>query len=175
MIFLVFLSLFILVIVGFLFLPIELIINTAKNQYQLTLKGIARMWLEEDEDSILKIGLKVFFFTHYFFPFDKRKRKIQKTKERVKKKNKNRKWSFGQIVGLLRTFELKRFWLDIDTGNYITNAKLYPFFALVSFYGLPCQVNFRDTNRLVLQIQNKPIRLLKSFIKYKTQSHGITF
>ncbi|WP_422858504.1 hypothetical protein ACOKFD_14150 [Flagellimonas sp. S174] len=175
MIFLILLSLLILVLIGFLFLPMELTINTFNNQYQITFKGLAKMWLEADKDSILKIGLKVFFFTRYFSPFDKRKKQVQKTRKGVKKKeNKKKGWSLGQIIALLRTFRLKRFRLDIDTGDYITNAKLYPVFALINFYGLPCQINFRDTNGLILQIQNRPIHLLKSFINYKTKSHGFT-
>ncbi|WP_350285345.1 hypothetical protein [uncultured Croceitalea sp.] len=171
MVLLILLLLITVVVIGFLLLPMELYVDTAKNQYYFTFRGLAKMWLESDPTEILKIGLKVFFYTHYFYPLRKKK----KTKQLKKRNKKRKRWPIGQIWALLRTFKLKRFWLDVDTGDCILNAKLYPLFSFASFYGLPCHINYNDTNRMVLQVQNRPIDLLKSFINYKTQHHGFTF
>lgn len=161
----------ILVMTVILLLPMELYVDTDKNQYYFTLRGLAKIWLESDPTEVFKIGLKMFFYTHYFYPL----RKKRKTKQPKKQNERRKRWSIGQTMALLQTFRLKRFWLDIDIGDCIMNAKLYPLFSLASFCGLPCHINFNDTNRLILHIQNRPIDLLKGFINYKTQSHGFTF
>jgi len=58
---------FILLVLGFLLVPLELYINTIKNQYYVQLKGLARASLDGDEDELIQIRLKVFFRNFYFY------------------------------------------------------------------------------------------------------------
>lgn len=158
------LLLFVCVLIGLLLMPINLYLNTKYNQYYLTIGDFVKVWLEGDKEEILKIGLKIFFYRHFFYPL--RKREIP---EQKKKKTKKRKtWSVRKVSSLITSFKLKRFWLDIDTGDSIMNAKLYPLFSFANYYGIPCHINFNDTNLLVVHLQNRPINMIKSFINYKT-------
>ena len=72
--------------------------------------------------------------------------------------------SFKKMLRLTRTFKVKTFMLNIDSGDAITNAKLYPIFSLLNYRGGNFNINFEGRNQLILQLQNRPIDLIKSFI-----------
>lgn len=156
-----------------LFLPIDILIDTSKNEYCVKLGVLARAMIEGDDNYLFRIQVRTFFVRFFFYPLKKRPRK-KKEKKSVKKKVRM-KWSYlGTAVRLLKSFEVKRFGMDLDTGNCITNAKLYPLFAFFNYRGGNFNINFRNENRLDLHIQNRPIRIIKSFINPKKLYHGIT-
>ncbi len=149
-----------------LLMPIILSINTQKNEYYIQLKGLAKANIEPDEKEIIRIRLKVFFMTFYFFPIEEyyKRERVKKLKPK-KHKTKSRK-HFGLSKGLkvLKTFKIKQFVIDIDTGNVITNAKLYPAFAFLNYHIGGFNVNFQGRNQLAVRLQNRPIDIIKLFI-----------
>lgn len=147
------------------FIPIILHIDTVKNNYYLQLKGIAKANLLADETEIIKVKLKVFFFIFYIYPLKQRKScaNVKKTKKKPAKK-KSQRIGLKKFLKLSKTFEIKQFRMDIDTGNCITNAKLYPIFALLNYKYGGFHVNYKDQNALLLNLENRPIRIIKSFI-----------
>ncbi len=160
-------ALLILFILYLLLAPIRLIINTDKNQYFVEQKGLLKANLEADEKEVFKIRLKVLFFNFNFYPLKKKtsspskKKLIKPTAKRSKRSVK-----FKKVVRIIKTFKIKRFYLNLDTGDCISNAKLYPAFALLNYFNMNCHVNFIGRNSLVLAIENRPIRIIKSFINY---------
>ena len=56
----------ILLIVGLLFIPLEIYINTNSDQYYAQLRGLARASIEQDTEEILRIRLKVPFKDFFF-------------------------------------------------------------------------------------------------------------
>jgi hypothetical protein len=149
-----------------LLMPIILSINTQKNEYYIQLKGLAKANIEPDEKEIIRIRLKVFFMTFYFFPIEEyyKRERVKKLKPK-KHKTKSRE-HFGLSKGLkvLKTFKIKQFVIDIDTGNVITNAKLYPAFAFLNYHIGGFNVNFQGRNQLAVRLQNRPIDIIKLFI-----------
>ena len=101
-----------------------------------------------------------------------------KKKEKKKKPQKHRKKripNLRTVTNLLRSFEVKTFAADIDTGNCLINARYFPVVAFLNFYfGTNLGINFQGKNRLVLHIRNRPIYILRSFINPKKLYHGIT-
>lgn len=164
---LVILMVFVLLIIGFLLVPIDFYINTERHQYYLRLRGLATVSMEHDQEEILKLKLKTFFFHHYFYPLRKRSSKKQK-KINNKKKSGGKSISIKKILALLKSFKVKRFVLDIDTGDCLTNAKLFPLFAFLYHYVGHFNVNFEERNLLEIHLHNRPINLIKSFINSKT-------
>lgn len=159
----VFLLLFFLLVIYVLLAPIALHINTTKNEYYVQLLGLAKASIEEHEKELLRIKLKVLFFNFYFYPLrknDDRKKKIEK------RKNRSRKIGIQTGLRMLRSFKIKRLYLDVDTGDSITNAKLYPLFAFINYKIGNLNINFEDRNQMILYIQNRPIRIIKSFINF---------
>ncbi|MEN8789621.1 MAG: hypothetical protein ABF293_02870 [Flavobacteriaceae bacterium] len=167
--------LFISLILYVLFLPLELVINTIQNQYYIRAGAIAKARFAIDENYLFRIELKALGIPHTIYPLRKKKKIKKDSKPEKKKRSRRFKWSYVNTgIRLIRSFELKQFALSLDTGNCITNAKLYPVFAFLNYKGGNFQVNFKGENQLHLHLQNRPIRIVKSFINPKKFYYGIT-
>jgi len=162
----VFFILFLLAVIYLLLVPIILYIDTITNQYYLQLKGLAKASIEDDKEELIRIRLKVFFLNFSFYPLKKSvSKKIRKTKE-VQVKSRIRRMGFRTGLRLLKSFKIKRFLLNVDTGDCISNAKLYPVFAFLNYRMGGFNINFQGQNQLVLHIQNRPIHIIRSFINF---------
>lgn len=157
--------LFLLLVLYILFVPIDLIIDTSTDQYYVQLKGLAKIQLEGDKEEVLRIKLITFFMKFYYYPLRNHSTsKKKKQREVVKKKRKG--LSLKKGLRLLRSFKVKRLLVELDTGNFITNAKLYPVFAILNHHVGAFHINFEGRNRMALHIRNRPISIIKSFINF---------
>lgn len=154
-------TLFLLLIIYLLFLPIVLVIDTNLNQYFIQLQGLAKLNFEAHDKEVLKLKLKVLFLNFSFYPLKKDIKSPEKKATKIKKKKRMR---LKTAYKFLKSFKVKRFKLNIDTGNCITNAKWYPIFYFLNYKIGGFNINFEDKNELVLYLQNRPIYILKSFI-----------
>lgn len=154
-----------LLLLALLFIPLNLVLNTVTQQYYIQAAGLAKVKVEGDEKEIIRLRLQMLFRNFYFYPLDwiNKPKKIKEGKSK-KKKKKRTNLSLGTIIRLLRSFRVKRLRVNVDTGDCITNSKLYPVFSLMNFWGGNYGVNFQGRNEIVLHLQNRPIRLLRSFI-----------
>ena len=160
-----------LIVVYLLLMPIVLSIDTVRNEYYVQLRGLLKAFIEPHEDAIIRIRIRLFFFNFYYSPIDeyykhKRKKKLKQKIDKVTKyKTKSRKrLSFIKGLKILRTFKVKQFYLNVDSGNVITNAKLYPAFSFFNYYLGGFNINFIGQNQLVLRLQNRPLDIIKIFI-----------
>ena len=158
------LALFLMLVIGFLLIPINIYIDTIKRQYYVQVQGIAKVSIQAHEEEILRVHLRALFRDFYFYPLRKKHSSKPKRLKETKPKKPKRKIGFRKILNLLRSFKVKVFILNIDTGNYILNAKLYPVFAFLNYRLGNCNINFENRNQMVLYLQNRPIYILKSFI-----------
>jgi len=158
--------LFLLLLFYLSMMPIVLFIDTKTNQYYLQVKGFVKASIESHEEEIISIRLKVFFLSFYFYPLRNigigNKIKTLKSSENKKKIGKG--INFKKGLRMLKSFKVKRFLFDIDTGDCILNAKLYPLFAMLNYHVGGFSVNFEGRNRVELHIYSRPIYLIKSFI-----------
>lgn len=161
---LVIIAILVLLLVYLLWLPILLNIDTEMNQYHIRLKGLALLNVEGDAKEIIRLNLKVFFMKFTFYPLRRKKKAEAKKLPSVEKKKNGKCVAVKKILRIVRTFEVKKIVIDMDTGDYVMNAKLFPVFMLLNSTKGSFRINFVDRNRLVLQIKNRPIRILKSFI-----------
>lgn len=155
-----------LLLVSLLLVPIIVYVDTASNQYYVQLQGLIKMNLEKDDVEIFRIRLHFLFMKFYIYPLKKKRlNKQKKDKEKYLTKPKKH-LSFTRIFKILKTFKTKEFYLNIDTGNCILNAKLYPLFALLNYNTGNFHINFQGRNQLVLIIKNRPIDIIKSIINF---------
>lgn len=162
-----FIILIVLLIVAVLFVPIAFYIDTDSEQYYIKFGALAKAIIEPHKTEIIAIRIKMPFFQYYVYPFQakkKSKKKVSLAKHKKLKKGTTYVEKFKIVRRLLRSFKVKRFLLDIDTGDCISNAKLYPVFALLDYKMGGFKVNFEGRNRLALHITNRPIYIIKSFI-----------
>lgn len=159
------LILFFVLLIGFLLIPINICVDTSQEQYYIQLRGLVKASIEGHREEILQIHFRTLFTNFYFYPLRKRTSpKLKKTKEVTTEKSK-RKIPFRRIIQLLKSFKVKKLAMDIDTGNCILNAKLYPAFTFLNYRFGNFNINFEGKNQMVLFLQNRPIHILKSFIK----------
>jgi len=159
MLWVVLIILFIVLIIYLLFASLSVFIDTSINCYYLKLNGIFRINVESHESEIIILHLHVFFLNFSFYPL--------RPKKRIKSNKKHKKskfFTFRQVYRILRSCRIKRLFIDVDTGDCIENAKLYPAFALLNYSGGNFNINFEGRNKLVLHIHNRPIYIIKSFI-----------
>ena len=145
-----------------LFMPITLCIDTDKELYYLRLKGLFKMSMEADKMEVIRIRVHTVFKDFYYYPLRKKKSRKKKSKK-IKLKRKKR-FSMTKILRVLKSFKLRKFNLDIDTSNCITNARLYPLFAFLNHKYGGFNINYEGRIKVLIYIENKPLRLLRSFI-----------
>ncbi len=162
MLWVILIVLFISLVIYLLFATLSIVIDTATDQYYVELKGVFRINAESHESEILRLRLQVFFLNFNFYPIKPKKKKKHKLKKHHKKSK--RLLTIKKGLRIIKTFKIKYFLLDLDTGDCITNAKLYPVFALLNYKAGNFNINFQGRNKLVLHIQNRPIYIIKSFI-----------
>tara|TARA_R110001583_G_scaffold17310_5_gene70163 strand:- start:10141 stop:10641 length:501 start_codon:yes stop_codon:yes gene_type:complete len=159
-----FLALFLLLVVYLLLVPINLVINTNTNEYYLQLKGLMKASIKPDEKKLIKIKLKIFFLTYYYYPLMYKVTNKKKKLEGEQKKKGKMKVRFKTILKLLKSFKVKKLLVEIDTGDCILNAKLYPVFGFLNYSTGNFIINFEGRNQMVFLLQNRPLNIIKSFI-----------
>ena len=149
-----------------LFVPLDIVINIDKNQYFVRILGLAKVALEGHEKEFLRIKLNTLFTRFYFYPLRKKKKGQKKKIETKSGKKRNYKSNFKRALQVIKSFKVKKLILDLDTGNCIQNAKLYPAFTFLNHHIGIFQVNFEGRVNVVLHLQSRPINIIKSFINY---------
>lgn len=162
----VFFILIFLLVIYLLLMPIVLFIDTATNQYYTQLPGLAKASVESHEEEFIRIKLKLFFISFYFYPLKNNgSKKTKKTEYKIVKKSK-KSVDFVKGLRLLKSIKVKRLLVNIDTGDCILNAKLYPFFVFLNYKIGKFNINFEGKNQLALHVYSRPIYLIKSFFNF---------
>lgn len=159
------LLLILILVMGYLLLmPIELFIDTAENEYYIQAKGLMKISVETDAKELILLRLKLPFYNFKIYPL-KASIKTKKVKSTQKKKVKNL-FKLKKGLQLLKSFKVKLFRLDLDTGNYVQNAQLWSAYPIFNQFPGRININFEGRNELLLSIQNRPIYIIKSFINF---------
>lgn len=160
------LSTIFILIVSLLFVPIVILIDTVSNQYYVQLKGLIKADFEKHDDYIFRIRMKVLLFNFFIYPLKKKHlNNHNRTKNHHFEKSIKHP-SISRIIRVIKTFKIKRIFIDLDTSDYILNAKLYPLFILINYNKDSFYINFQGRNQLILLIKNKPINIITSYINF---------
>jgi hypothetical protein len=148
-----------------LWMPIELRVDSARGLAYLRLGILAKASLEPEPEQGIRLHLRAGFMDFYWGPADFRKAAPKKTGARQKpKRRKGPKITPEKALRLIRSFRVRYFRCDLDTGNPVLNARLYPAFYLLDRTLGGFGINFQDHNRLALRVENRPLRILRAFI-----------
>ena len=164
MLWVIIIGLFLLLVMYLLFAPLSIVIDTSTHSYYIELKPIIKISAVSHERELLKIHTHIFFLNFDYYPIQPKKKKKLTIKKQPKKSK--RLLTIKRVFRIIKSFKVKRFFIDIDTGDCIVNAKLFPVFALLNYKGGHFNINFNGRNKLVLHIQNRPIYIIKSFINF---------
>ncbi len=164
MILVIVLSLFVGFLIWLFLTPLVLVVDTTKNQYLITWKGVASARLM-GFDGRWKVSVKVFFWKrNFYFPFKKSDKLEKKNKKRKKQKKVNFKRWRHKGWQILKSFEVKRFYLNLDTDDFVKNSQLFPLFYFLSANNRQLKINYEGRAELVLIIENRLWRMLKAFL-----------
>jgi len=145
-----------------LFAPMTFVVDSYKHEYSVKVLGLVKLqplW----DDRGFRFLLQMPFYKFEINPSS------QKKKEKAAKKKKEKTESTiklhpKKIVALLDTFEVRKFYLTLDTDNYVLNAQLYPAFAFLTHRGLAASINFNSETQLQLTVSNNLCRLILAYI-----------
>lgn len=161
MIFLIILIILLVLITILLLTPIRFKIDSNKNIYLAEWKHLisAKVLLQNDEPIV---QVKSFFWRKEFnlLKIKSSPSKTTQKKKKVSKQNKS-KFNFrNKIKPLLKSFQVRKFFINIDTNDYVWNAYLFPVFHFLKNEKRQLHINFQGNVEVLLDIQNRPIRIL---------------
>jgi hypothetical protein len=168
MITLIVLSTVLLIIIGILFVPIRIVVNTAQKQYYLTLPGYLRADLLFGKGKPFKIKMRVFFVSFMLEPAkqfsnandDNSRRKKVKTKNKIKR-------PLLLFINLLKSIKIKYCYANIDTGDFPLNAQLIPLVQQIQQQNINIGINFSNENNLNMMLQTRGIKIISVIIKHR--------
>lgn len=156
------------IVLGLLFAPVVIEINTHNDMYRVGLYGLwgriylvdAEIWVELKfarwKRSINVFNLPTTLSLKEGFMVNDGE---GKNKEPFKPK-----WKI--LKELLKSFKIVKLSWTLDTDDYVLNAQLYPLFYLTkNFTNHNISINFQGENGLVLIVKNNAWRVLKAIIK----------
>ena len=163
------LLLLLLIIIWLLWARMVLCINSYTHQYFFSFGGLIKLEPVHQGQDIL-LAIKLPFYRFELDPFDNRPPKKPKKgvdKPVSQKKSpaaKGRKLKFTIYLktagDVLKTFTVRRFKLDLDTGDFVLNAKLTPVVVFLSRGPAQLQVNYLGRTDIWIEIENQLIRLV---------------
>lgn len=170
--------LLLLIIAWLLWSKLVICINSYQGQFYCTYGGLITVSPVEQEDRIL-IRVKVPFYTFRIDPQKKEKKAIKAEPKKPDKKKpasgKGRKLSMTFylriIVDALRTFTIRRFQLDLDTGDFVLNAQLTPVVVALNGHTNRVQINYQGHTNLWLEIENQLVRFVPLIFRFVREKY----
>lgn len=142
--------------------PLIIEADSRQEYYGIRLLGIGGANLIMEESKI-GIRLNILGINKNIFPGDKKER-VQKQKKEAKPRQFSVKKALPKVTAVIRSFEVKYFYMNIDTGNYVMNAFFYPLAEVLSRESHRVRINFHGEVELRLKIVNSLQRMLRAFL-----------
>ena len=87
-------------------------------------------------------------------------------KKRTSKKGNTRR-TLRTVLSVLRSFRVRRWDVDIDTGDFATNAYLFPVVYMLSRWRGAWRVNYKGDVVIRVAVDNSPFRILRAWLRTK--------
>lgn len=152
--------LFLFLLFGLLFwLPIRVEVDTAQQKYRVSWKGIFVVWGVPHETGFHWF-YQIFFWKTAWKTSEKTPKLVNKPLKREKTSSKpTMRFSIRKIRPLFRVFSkairIKRLRITWDTGDFVCNAWLYPFFRRYSRRKRQLFINFFGEQELAIILQTR--------------------
>jgi hypothetical protein len=143
-----------------LFAPLLLEIDTHSDLYRFSIVPVFRVWWvtndfqNHPEISIFGIRTK----------FNLSGSQKEKTELKIQKSSKL-KFSFHRFFSVIKSFKIKKCFVNVDTGDMPLNGELYPMmYMLSSITGRTFKINFTGKTEVIITIKNNAFRMLMAYI-----------
>lgn len=159
-------GLLLIVLLGLLFTPFIVRVNTQQNQYQLRW-GIARVQFIPCKDDGI-IALQFAFWKRDFSLLQLLAKPAVKKAVQPQKLNARRKGagrlSFHRLWKVLQSFRMPYVYLDLDSDDFVTNAYWYPLCRALSTTTRQMRINFGGHNQCAFELRNRAVDVLMALI-----------
>ena len=166
-----FIAIFLFTLLWIMLVPVIIFLNTGEGRYFITLPGIFKASVVQD-DALFMIRGSVFFIPYRFHPFDRKNRNRKEKEEKSPRKKSSFKLRNGMKMGrnMLHAFRIRKLYLNIDTDDFSLNAWLIPVFSAVNSENIRLKANFDGEASLLLDLRTSLGALLWAIIKTKYKS-----
>ncbi len=167
MVLLIISGILLLILVCLLYSPVVLHINTYDDKYYIGQAGTIRLQIYQSTP-LAKFRLFLFGLPLKTIRIGKNPEK-QKHRKKKQYKTSKRSYSkvimkpdvlFGIIFKLIRSFKIREFYLNVDTGDVSGNAWLFPLAYLMDKNNLKMDVNYEGDVDMILKISNRPVNFV---------------
>ena len=160
-------GLLLILLLGLLFTPFIVRVNTHQNQYQLRW-GVARVqFIPAKDDGSLLVQLAFWkreFSLLQMLAKPSAKKAAQPQKQAVQRKKSAGTISFHRLWKVLRSFRIPFFYLDLDSDDFVTNAYWYPVCRALSTPTRQLRINFGGHNQCAFELRNRAVDILIALI-----------
>ena len=161
----IFISLLLFTILWISLAPIILHVDTISGRYYVMLPGIVRASIVPG-GTLFRIRIWVGFLPFRFDPFKSRKRKHKSRMEKKERGFSLRGLKSG--TAMVKAIRIKRFYLNIDTDDFLLNAQLIPIFTAINQgRNIRMTANFQGEASLLMDVRTSLGALLLAYIKTK--------
>ena len=168
------LIIFFTIVLWLLYAPITLTVDTSTDDYSLAWYGVFLGQLKEVEGH-LSVMIQAPFFRRRIDVVKKVAEQMtvsEKVNQKIAKGRGNQgnsKFILKRLrknwLGILKSFDVKKFRMDVDTGNYTTNGLLVPISFFARQRGLQVRINFMGEQNIRLILRNRLARLFWALLK----------
>ena len=154
-----------LIITYLLFAPLLIEIDTHSNVYMFSVSPLFSIrWVTDEFPGHAE--LNVLGFKKKLDPFAWNEKNEVKQIEKRERRASKFKMSFQKMISLFKSFRIRKWLVNIDTGNMALNGEMYPFmYLLTRMTGKEFYINFVGKTEVVITIENNAFRMLMAFIK----------
>lgn len=162
------------IILGFfawlLLAPLYLYIHTGESRYEAGMRSLFKGRFVEGDYGLPEIRVSILFYSFNvpIIRFGSEKKKAGKSKKKKSKKSRFNLKTLRLILKIvwkvMNSFKLKQFRLNVDTGNVVTNAYLFPVFALFGGSKYQLSVNYASKNEFIIHYENNLLTILSHII-----------
>ncbi len=150
-------------IIWLLHAPIIIRVDTTRSIYEIQVKGWLKTSFGLDEEGLV-IDSKVPFYRFKIHPLKKGESKAVTEQKKSKKRP---SFKLNRVKNIIRSFQVKILEVSLDTGDYVTNAQLFPVCFFLSRNNVSLSVNFRDFNHLRFEVQNSLWRMGTAYLNIR--------
>lgn len=153
-----------LVVIYFLFAPLRLEIDTNLHLYRFSVVPIFSIrWVTDAIPHYAE--LRIFGFRKKIERWEKPASKQEVVVVEEKSKRKPVSLNFKKIKAVLHSFRVKKWFINIDTGDMALNGKLFPWLFTLSFITKRTfRINFIGKTEVFISIQNNAFRMMKAYL-----------
>ena len=143
--------------------PIQLVLDSDRQMYCLRWMGLGRVGMKVIPGDLV-LRYESWLFQYEFHPLSHKKKRDAKKKKRQKKTRHSFRKVMRKIRNILGSFEIKAFWVNLDTDDYILNGYLYPLLFYLGKRGKHLKVNFQGDLDVNIVVENRLYRILRAII-----------